>query len=231
VRAARGGDLDTRTLDGDGGDRLLEPDPVAQACGQVLGDLLHPTVDPGVLGAALGADQVLQPAAGMTVEQRVEEGQVGRFCREHRLATNPEEVPSPLRAAVAQDPRLERLAVEHVGVRRRPRAVEVDAGGQLLETLQRDPDVGHAQQTELGRRPGVPPESPTEADQVLASAALFDRRQPEPLQLRQQRVLGRADPLATGVDAKSRYARDVHRQRAAAHALPGLEHDDVTAGR
>ena len=104
----------TRPRDGDAGDGLVEPDPVAQACGQVLGDLLHPAVDAGVLGAALGADQVLQPAAGMAVEQRVEEGQVRRLGREHRLAADPEELPAVLRAAVAQDPRLERLAVEHV---------------------------------------------------------------------------------------------------------------------
>jgi hypothetical protein len=55
-------DPDDRAVVGDAGDRLVEPDPVAQLSRQALGQLLHPAVDTGMLGTAFGGDQVLQPA-------------------------------------------------------------------------------------------------------------------------------------------------------------------------
>jgi len=43
-------------------------------------------------------------------------------------------------------------------------------------------------------------------------------------------MLGRAHPLAAGVDTETRDPGDVNGQRPAADPISGLEHDDIPAG-
>ena len=92
--------------------RGAEPQPLApELLGQQQRQSLRAAVEAVLLGAALGPDQRVEAAAGVRVEEDVEQRDVARLRRPDRLGGELEQVPGARRPGVAADPGGERLGV------------------------------------------------------------------------------------------------------------------------
>ncbi len=121
---AVGGDGHAVVVLADAAHRRLEPHRVAELGRHAHRDLLGPVEEALLLRAPGGGEQGVERGARVDVEEEVQQRDVARLGGEHRLDAQPQQVAGRARGHVAADPRLDRLAVEHVGSGVVPRGVE-----------------------------------------------------------------------------------------------------------
>jgi hypothetical protein len=144
----------------DAQDLLIEEHALTELTGEPLGELMSTAAHPRLLSSADREHHAVQTAAGAQVEQHVECGVLMGLCRddggEHRRG----EVAGRRIVAVLLEPLRRRHAVEDLGLRRVPRRVAVDAGGDPIDALD--------QRGERARRLGSQAERLVTAQRALA---------------------------------------------------------------
>jgi hypothetical protein len=183
---------------------------------------LRPADEAVLLRATAGAEQDVPTVAGVQVEQRVQQGQLGRLRRPDGGHAGAQQLPGGRRGDVAPQPGLERLAVPRCRVERAPRGVQRHRPGHPVGARLRLRDVGQHQRVEARHRPGVPAHASPTLEDLVAGVVGGERGDAELAGQRQDGALLRTGPLAAYLHHLA--VSEVGVQRAAAHPPARLEH-------
>ena len=164
------------------------------------------------------------PAAGVDVEQEVQQRQVGGLRGPHALA---DELEEPLGAAgvgVLVDPGGDGLAVPLGGFGRAPGRVERDLLGHPVKPRLRLGDVGEDDRVQFRDRALVAGQAAAVLELVVALVVGLEQLEPELADPFVDAQLGGSDPLAADLDDRAVCERMV--QRPSADAVARFEDQD-----
>ena len=184
-------------------------------------DLLRAADDPVLLGAAVGRDEHVEPAAGVDVEEEVQQRQVGGLRGPDALA---DELEEPLGAAgvgVLVEPGGDGLAVPLGGLGRAPGRVEGNLLRHAVKPRLRLGDVGQDERVQPRDRALVAGQAAAVLELVVALVVGLEQLEAELADPFVDAQLRGTDPLAADLDDRAVAERMV--QRAPADAVARLE--------
>ena len=184
-------------------------------------DLLRAADDPVLLGAAVGGDEHVEPAAGVDVEEEVQQREVGGLGGPDAFADELEEPLGAARVGVLVEPGGDGLAVPLGGLGRAPGRVEGNLLRHAVEPRLRLGDVGQDERVQARDRAPVAGQAAAVLELVVALVVGLEQLEPELADPFVDAQLRGADPLTADLDDGAIAQRMV--QHAPADAVARLE--------